>query len=399
MQRAFLPLQIGQLLLRNRFLKAATYEGMSPGGVPTDKLIEYHATLAANGVGLTTVAYCAISEEGRTFENQLLLSAKSLPQLKRLTRAVHDKGGAASLQLAHCGSFTKYTKRHRRPRAPSFCLNTYGLLSGVPFADAMTTEDINDVVRDFAASATRAAEAGFDALELHFGHGYLLSQFLSPAINKRTDQYGGQIENRMRLPLEVLSAVRQAVGPEFPVLAKVNMRDGIKGGVEIDDAIVFCRRLTEEGIHGVVLSGGFVNRNPFFLLRGDRPLRGMIRVEHNWGQKLALMCFGPFLIHRLPFTEMFFHKDACQIKEAVPKGRFFLLGGIVSADNVKRAMETGFTGVVMGRALIADPELIADWSQDPSGRSQCIACNQCVVEMDRHGVQCTLPFADQREAS
>ena len=397
MQQAFLPLQMGELRLKNRFIKAATYEGMTPGGVPTDGLIQHHGALAAGGVGLTTVAYCAVSEEGRTFENQLILNHESLPRLMDLTRAVHEQGGAAGLQLAHCGSFTKYQNRKRAPRAPSFCINTYGLFSGVMHAEEMSLSDMGEVTRDFAASATMAVEVGFDALELHFGHGYLLSQFLSPATNRRKDQYGGSIENRMRFPLEVLRAVRQAVGAHFPILAKVNMRDGIKGGLEIDDAIAFCRNLTTEGVHGIVLSGGFVNRNPFYLLRGERPLQGMVGVEKNWGQKLALLCFGPFLIHKIPFTELFFKEDACAIKEAIPEGRFILLGGIISSDNVKVAMDEGFAGVAMGRALIADPQLVQKWERERTGQSRCIACNQCVVEMDRNGVRCTLPTMSQRE--
>jgi len=235
---AFAPVRLAGLELRNRLIKTATYEGMSPGGVPSERLLAHHRDLARGGVGMTTVAYCAVSPDGRTFGGQLYVHDAAREPLRRLTDAVRAEGAAASLQLGHCGNFSKNKALvGRRPLGPSFTLNEYGLMSGMPFADAMSEAQIAETVEDFGRAAGFARDVGFDAVEVHLGHGYLLSQFLSPAVNKRKDRYGGSLENRMRFPLEVLRRVRDEVGPEFPILTKSNLRDGFRGGLEVAEAV------------------------------------------------------------------------------------------------------------------------------------------------------------------
>ena len=231
LQKAFSPLSIGDLTLKNRFIKAATYEGMSPDGFPTDDLIDFHTQIAKGGTALTTVAYGAVHADGRTHEDQLLIRDEAMPMLSRLTDGVHQNGGLASIQLTHCGFFTRNTSMSsRKPQSASRTFNTYGLMSGLPFSRAMTLDDIDRSTEDFARAASQVAKAGFDAVEIHMGHGYLLSQFLSPTINKRTDKYGGSLSYRMRFPLEVLNRVREVLGAEFPILVKMNLSDGFKGG-------------------------------------------------------------------------------------------------------------------------------------------------------------------------
>src|SRR5262249_51554535 len=218
--------RLGPLTLRNRVIKTATYEGMCPGGVPSDALVRHHRELAAGGVGMTTVAYCAVSAAGRTFDEQMYMRPEVITPLRRVTDAVHAEGAAVSLQLGHCGAFSKSTAlRPWGPLGPSFGVNAYGLTAGVPFARAMRRGDLTTVVDDFGRAAALALEAGFAALEIHLGHGYLLSQFLSPATNRRRDAWGGSLENRARLPLAVVARVREAVGGRAAVLAKINLRD------------------------------------------------------------------------------------------------------------------------------------------------------------------------------
>ena len=180
--RVFGPARLGSLQLRNRIIKTATYEGMCPGGVPSDALIKHHRDLAIGGVGMTTVAYCAVSPNGRTFEEQMYMREEIVPKLRELTAAVHAEGAAVSIQLGHCGYFSRNTMLPgRRSLGPSFRLNEYGLMAGVPFARAMGEDDIANVIEEFGVAAAMAVQAGFDAVELHLGHGYLLSQFLSRA--------------------------------------------------------------------------------------------------------------------------------------------------------------------------------------------------------------------------
>ena len=390
-RRIFSPSKLAGLTLRNRVIKTATYEGMCPGGVPSPALTTHHRDLAAGGVGMTTVAYCAVSPDGRTFSEQMVMRDEIVAPLRCLTDAVHAEGAAVSLQLGHCGYFSKNKQLTvKRPLAPSFTLNEYGLMAGMPFAAAMTEADIAATVDDFGAAAGRALEAGFDAVELHLGHGYLLSQFLSPAMNRRRDRYGGSLANRLRFPLAVLRRVRETVGPDVPILAKTNLRDGFKGGLELSEAIGVARALEAEGIDAIVMSGGFTSKTPFYLFRGERPLAEMIEVEKSRLQKLTLRLLGPLVIKSYPFEEMFFLDDAREVRRAV-EVPLVLLGGIVSLDNIERAMAEGFDYVAMGRALINDPALIGKLERGEARRSECVPCNKCVAEMDKPGgVRCVL---------
>ena len=387
---AFAPATLGGLALRNRVIKTATYEGMSPGGVPSDALVEHHRELAAGGVGLTTVAYCAVSPDGRTFAEQMVMNRETVTPLARVTDAVHREGGAASLQLGHCGWFTKNTELSTwLPRGPSLVVNQYGISVGKPVGLAMNEREIAALIEDFGRAAGLARKAGFDAVELHLGHGYLLSQFLCPATNRRRDAWGGDLAGRARLALAVLRRVREEVGAGLPVLCKTNLRDGFRGGLELDESVALARLLEAEGADALVLSGGFTSRTPFYLFRGRRPLAEMIDAEKSRLQKLALRWFGRKVIREYPFEEMFFLPQAREVRRAV-RMPLVLLGGIVSRSNVDAALAEGFDFVAMGRALIADPDLVKRMATDASARSRCTHCNVCVAEMDLGGVRCVL---------
>ncbi|MBI5486732.1 MAG: NADH:flavin oxidoreductase [Deltaproteobacteria bacterium] len=390
-RRALGPARLGGIELRNRVIKAGAYEGMCPGGEPSDALIEHHVRLARGGVGMTTVAYCAVSPDGRTFPQQMHLRAAIVPKLRELTAAVHAEGTKASLQLGHCGFFSRNREvRGGRPFGPSWKWNMYGTLVGMPLARPMTDDDIVRTVEEFGGAAELAVGAGFDAVELHLGHGYLLSQFLSPWTNRREDRWGGSPANRLRFPLEVVREVRRRVGAGTPILCKMNLRDGFVGGLEVDEAAGVAQALEAEGVAGLVLSGGFTSRDAFYLFRGGIPLRQMIEVEHSAMQKAALALFGPFVLREHPFGELYFLDLAKRVRAAVgmPLG---YLGGVVSRAGVERAMREGFDFVVLGRALVADPDLVERWGRGDVERSRCNACNRCVAEMDRPGgVRCVL---------
>lgn len=384
------PGRIGALTIRNRIIKTATNEGMAPGGMPSEALARFHGTIAEGGCGMSTVAYLAVTPDGRTFGDQMHASREVLAGLRRVTDAIHGGGAAASIQLTHCGHFSRNRRLvGRGPLGPTFAINQYGLMSGVPFGYAMRESEMADTADAFATAALLAREAGFDAVEIHYGHGYLLSQFLSPATNRRRDSYGGSIDNRLRFPTEVLRRVRKAVGPDFPVLAKTNVRDGFRGGLELEDAIAVARRLESEGVDAIVLSGGFTSRTPFFLMRGETPLAAMIEVEHNPLQRLLMRWVGPKVMRSYAFSEMFFLDEAREVRRSV-RVPLVLLGGIVSSDNIARAIEEGFDFVAMGRALIADPDFVRRMESGERVRTRCIQCNRCVAEMDRGGVRCVL---------
>jgi 2,4-dienoyl-CoA reductase-like NADH-dependent reductase (Old Yellow Enzyme family) len=264
-------------------------------------------------------------------------------------------------------------------------------------ADAMSEAEIEEVTAEFVAAARLARETGFDAVELHLGHGYLLSQFLSPATNRRRDRFGGTLENRARFPLAVVERVRTALPPKMPVIVKLNLRDGFRGGLEIDESTQVARTLESRGADALVLSGGFVSRNPFYLFRGERPLRQMIAVEKSRAQKLALAFFGPVLIHAYPFEPLYFLPQARKVRHAV-RVPLVLLGGIKSRDDLDTAMREGFELAAMGRALIHDPALIGKYAAGSARESGCVPCNQCVAEMDREGGVCCAKVPEQLAA-
>lgn len=387
----FAPATLGPLRLRNRVIKAATYEGMSPHGIASRALVELHTRLAAGGVGLTTVAYCAVAEEGRTFGHQLWLRPESLPVLRDLVSAVRGEGGACALQLGHAGMFSKLRGEGGRvPRGPSFAVNSYGTAAGLPFARAMTERDILSVIDAFGRAAEKAAELGFDAVEVHLGHGYLLSQFLSPGANRRSDRWGGSAEARMRFPLAVLERVRSAVGPKLAVLAKTNLADGFAGGLEIEGAIEIARAIEASGTtDAIVASGGFTSRSPFFLLRGGLPLTQMADAQEDVLSRVAMRVLGRAIIDRYDFEEAFFLPLARRLRAAV-KTKVGLLGGLVSRQAMTSACAEGFDFVVLGRALLADPDLVRRMERGELERTRCNACNECIAEMDKGGVRCVL---------
>jgi 2,4-dienoyl-CoA reductase-like NADH-dependent reductase (Old Yellow Enzyme family) len=313
-----------------------------------------------------------------------------VPPLANLVRAVHAEGAAVSLQLGHCGYFSRNTELPgRRSLGPSRLLNEYGLLSGIPFSRAMDERELASTAVDYADAAARAKSAGFDAVEVHLGHGYLLSQFLSPATNRRTDRYGGSLQNRLRFPLAVLDAVRARVGDDLPIVVKTNLRDGFRGGLELEEAVSVCEALENAGIDAIELTGGFTSRTPFYLFRGKAPLKEMIEVEKSRLHRIALRLFGRRAMRDYPFEELFFLPLAKKIREKV-RLPLILLGGCLSTANLETAMSEGFDFVAMGRALIADPDLVARMADGRAERSRCVSCNRCVAEMDRGGVRCVL---------
>jgi len=316
-------------------------------------------------------------------------------ELRGLTEAVHREGAAVSLQLGHCGAFCNNRELVRkRPVGPSRALNLLGALGGRLFADAMTEAQIEEVTAAFVRSAGLAREAGCDAVELHLGHGYLLSQFLSPGTNRRRDLWGGSLANRARFPLQVVERVRALLPPQMPVLVKVNLRDGFRGGLELDESIAVARQLEARGVDALVLSGGFVSRNPFYLFRGERPLRQMIAVERSLPLKLALAVFGPFVIHAQPFEPLYFLPLAREVRRAV-RMPLVLLGGIKSRVDLGVAMQEGFELIAIGRALIHDPALVAKLAAGELTESGCVPCNRCVAEMERDGGVCCARLPEQ----
>jgi 2,4-dienoyl-CoA reductase-like NADH-dependent reductase (Old Yellow Enzyme family) len=392
--RAFTPFRLGPLELRNRIVKCGTNEGMSRGGLMTDALLDWHREFAAGGVAMTTLAYCAVSADGRTFRDQIWMRDEALPGLRRFTDAIHAEGARAAIQLGHAGWFATPGVIRAKPLGPSRTFSPRGMC----FSRAASEADLDRLERDFAAAARLAVDAGFDGIEIHLGHGYLLAQFLCPYNNRRRDEYGGSIENRARFPRRVLRAVRDAVGSRAAIWAKLNMEDGFKGGMTLDEGIQVARWIESDGsVDALQLTGGHTTRSPFFLMRGDVPLRDMIRNEKSAAARFGMRVFGPLLIRPFPFEEAFFRASALRFRAALQLP-LMLLGGITRLDTMERAIGEGFALLAMGRALIRDPDLARRMQSGELTAARCVPCNQCVVEMERGGTRCVLrePRAETR---
>jgi 2,4-dienoyl-CoA reductase (NADPH2) len=385
----FSPVQIGPLKLRNRFIKSATNEGMARGGVPSKLLVEHHRRIAAGGAAMTTVAYCAVSPDGRTFVDQVTLDDASIPHLRVLTGAVHREGAAACAQITHGGAFnflpaltTKY------PLSASGGFNAAGILSGRLLKTPMTRADMDARVAEFVAAAKRAKEAGFDAVELHMGHGYLLSQFISPKYNRRRDEYGGSAPQRARFPAEVLARVLDAVGRDLAVGCKICVTEGFKGGATADDAVEVARVLERTGAHLLVLSGGMNVEAPWAIFGSPMPAAAVETIQNpivKWATRLTRLT-AP----KIEFRELYFLEHSRKVRAAV-KLPLAYLGGAKSLAGVQQAMADGFDCVAMGRALIFDPEFVNKLQSGEATVSGCTACNECVVTMySPGGTRCVL---------
>jgi 2,4-dienoyl-CoA reductase-like NADH-dependent reductase (Old Yellow Enzyme family) len=368
MPSLFEPTTISGMLLTNRFVRSATWEGLATAdGASTPALHRMMAELAAGGVGLVIPGYAYVSLEGKDAPGQLGVCAdEQTPGLARLALAVHEAGGSIALQLAHAGCFGDPALTAREPLGPSPLETEDG-----PAGRAMTGDDLAAVTEAFAAAASRARTAGVDAVQVHAAHGYLLSQFLSPYFNRRTDGYGGAVEQRARLLLEVIAAVRAAVGADYPVLVKLNAADFLPGGLSVDDMLRVAGLLEAAGVDAIELSGGTGLLEGLSFSRLGRPRPGE--------------------------PEAYYEDAARRFKQTVSVP-LMLVGGIRTLETAERLVTQGTTDyVALSRPLIREPRLIERWRAGDTAPARCISDNGCFeTGDDGKGVFCAVEERRQR---
>ena len=367
MSELFTPYKLGPVTLRNRTIRSAAFESMGKDFSPTQQLKDYHVAVARGGIGMTTLAYAAVCRSGLSFNKQLWLRPEIVPGLRNITDAIHREGAAAAIQIGHCGNMTHWTTAGQMPIGASSGFNLYAYTP----VRGMRRSEIEQVAKDFGRAVHTAHDAGFDSVEVHAGHGYLISQFLSPYTNHRRDEYGGSLENRMRFMRMCLGeAVEAARACGMAITVKHNMYDGFKGGIEIPESLEIAKVIESFGVDGIVLSGGFVSKAPMAVMRG------FIR----W-------C-GPFMIKQFPFEECYFLEDAKKFRAAL-KTPLIYVGGLVSREGIDRALDAGFELVQMARALVNDPEFVNKLREgDASTRSQCDHRNYCIARMYSVDMKC-----------
>lgn len=380
----FAPTTLGPLQLRNRLIKCATFEGMTPDAVVTDELIEFHREHAAGGVAISTVAYCAISPEGRTDRHQIWMRPEAVPGLRRLTDAIHGEGALAAAQLGHAGAVANSVSNGAKALGPT----AIPAPMGMSLTQKVTVDQMPALLEKFATAAKIAVDSGFDALEIHCGHNYLISSFLSPLLNHRRDQYGGSLVNRARLAREVLETVRNAVGSDVAVWAKLNMYDGVgkpgpgRGpkpwrGFNVDEACETARLFESDGfLDAIEPTAGSSLLNPMYLFHGDAP-RAEFADAFQGVMRTGLKVGGPVFLKAYPYRDAYLLPLAKELRKAVQMP-VILLGGITDRESMDLAMREGFDFVAMGRALLREPDLPTRIEADPTTQSQCVHCNLCM---------------------
>jgi 2,4-dienoyl-CoA reductase-like NADH-dependent reductase (Old Yellow Enzyme family) len=372
----FTPVTLGPLTLRNRSIRSAAFESMCPGNVPSPQLLDYHRSVAAGGVGMTTVAYAAVTRSGLSFDRQLWMRPEIVAGLRELTDAVHAEGAAASIQLGHCGNMSHKSICGCLPVGASSGFNLYS----PTFVRGLRADELPEMAKAYGRSVCLAREAGFDAVEIHAGHGYLISQFLSSYTNHRKDEFGGTLANRMRFMEMVMEEVMKAAGNDMAVLVKMNMRDGFRGGMELDESLQVARKLQELGAHALVLSGGFVSKAPMYVMRGEMPIRTMTYYMTCWWLKYGVRLVGKYMIPSVPFREAYFLEDALKFREALDIPLVYV-GGLVSRQKIEEVLNHGFEAVQMGRALLNEPDFVNRMRREENARCNCRHSNYCIARM------------------
>ena len=378
-EQLFTPFRTGPLEIRNRTIRSAAFEGMCEHNSPSRTLFDYHTAVARGGVGMTTIAYAAVCRSGLSFERQLWMREEIVPELRKLTDAIHAEGAKASIQLGHCGNMS-----HRRicgctPKGASGGFNLYS----PTLVHGMSVAEIDEVVAAFGHAVELAILAGFDAVEIHAGHGYLISQFLSPYTNHRRDEYGGPLENRWRFMQRVMHEVVRVGKGRVAIFVKMNTRDGFRGGQEVPELIEVAKELQRLGADALVLSGGFVSKAPQYVMRGEFPVRAIVHYMpwRQWWLKLGVLLGGKIVAPTVPFRKLYFLEDALKFREALPDMPLVYVGGVTSREDCEKVLASGFQMIQMARALLEDTDFVNKMHADACHCSGCEHTNFCIGRM------------------
>ena len=371
MAAIFEETKINGMTMRNRLIRSATWEGMcDQDGRPGEKLITLYRDLARGGIGLIITSYAYVRTDGKSLPGQMgIYNDAFADSFKLMAKAVHDAGGKIAVQVVHCGGQTDTKTAGRKPLAPSAA--KVEQFPEIP--EELTKDEIKKIVAAFGNAARRVKAWGFDAVQLHGAHGFLINQFLSPLTNRRSDEYGGSIENRARFLLDVYRKVRETVGADYPVLIKLNAADFIEGGLDIEDAIYSARRLSEAGIDAIEVSAGTPSSG------GKSPVR--IKITN-------------------PEREAYNLEMARRIKGAVDCP-VIVVGGFRSYEVVEKAIrDDGMDYISLARPLIWETGLSNRWLQGDRRPAMCISCNNCFAGgLEEGGIYCATEKKENEKAA
>lgn len=384
----FTPIDIDGIQLKNRLMRSATYEHMATEeGKVTDRIIRFYTRLAKGGVGMIVLGYAYVQENGHSVPFQIgIFSDDHIPGLKRLADEVHKLDTKVAMQIAHAGRQTVPALiGGQTPMAPS-------AIEADPFFNVsprkMTVEEIHETITNFGEAARRVKEAGFDAVQLHAAHGYLLAQFLSPHTNRRSDDWGGNPENRMRFVTEVYHKVRQAVGNDFPVLIKLSVAEGLKNGITLGEAGNVAGELSQLGIDAIEISGGTIADTVFLMCRGDIPIDLITRdVDPAAKDQMEDLLYANK--DRVKFEEAYWLKHAEEIKGFIGDVPLILVGGMKYPQTMENILQSKKADLIsLSRALIREPNLPKEMKAGRKDPAKCGFCNRCLMEVTRKPLRC-----------
>ena len=335
---------------------------------------------------MTTIAYASVNRSGLSFDGQLWMREEIVPALKELTDAIHAEGAKASIQLGHCGNMTHRATCGCLPVGASSGFNLYS----PTFVRGLKESEIYALVDDFGKAVSLARRAGFDCVEIHAGHGYLISQFLSPYTNHRRDKFGGSLENRMRFMQLVLTRVLETAADDLGVIVKMNMHDGFRSGMQQAECLEVAREIERLGAHAIVLSAGFVSKAPMEVMRGAMPIRTLayyMDMRKFWWLKGMLHLFGRRMIPTVPYKEGYFLEEAKVFRSAV-KLPLIYVGGLTSRAKMEEVLEAGFDGLQVARALVHDTDFVNKIRSGEIEKSGCRHSNYCIGRMYSLEMKC-----------
>ena len=383
-KKLFTEAYIGPVKLRNRTIRSAAFEGMGKDNNPTQALKDYHVSVAKGGVGMTTIAYAGICRSALSFDSQLWLRPEIIDSLRDITDEIHANGAKASIQIGHCGNMTHRSTAGGTPVGASTGFNLYS----PTFVRGLKKHEIKEIAKYFGEAVNLARQAGFDCIEVHAGHGYLISQFLSPYTNHRHDEYGGSLENRMKFMRECMEEVMKAAGNDMGVLVKINMNDGFKSGLQEDGCLIVAKELEKSGAHALVLSGGFVSKAPMYVMRGKMPIHTMTHYMDQPWLKYAVRMFGDIMVPSHKFKPLYFLDQARLFRKEL-KMPLVYVGGVTSREDADKIIdEERFEFLQMGRALLNDPDFVNKMAADEFHKSPCEHLNYCIARMYSKEMAC-----------
>lgn len=387
----FEPFTINKMKIENRFVKSAMAENMAGhNGEITDELVNLYRKWSKGGVGLIITGYAYVQKGGNLSHLDIGAHDDSMiPGLQKLTDAVHEFDGKVAIQLYHCGSQTFIPRTGKRPIAPS----TRFSVSCMCWSRPMTEDEIYQLIDNFGAAAARAKKAGFDAVQIHAAHGWIINQFLARSHNRRKDKWGGSLKNRMRILIEIYKSIRKQVGDDFPVLIKINADDGIKKGLTIEEAKVIIKRLVDLGMDAVEISGGVGEAyTGFYTVRGDLPEEYMKKMLNDQGFIQSLVGrFSKLYIYwvknKVKLEEGYFLHLAKEIRK-ITDVPLMTVGGLRTKSMMERVVkEDKIEFVSLARPLIREPNLPNKIKKGSTEKTSCTSCNKCYG-----AVGCDLPL-------